>query len=262
MVVAPEAAPEGYRRVMYYARPQGAFADYDAASYLVPEELVGALVWALVMAPEQLGDYARYRMSASGRELWVCTHGAVDAACGKFGYPAYRELKRLAMGMGVTVRRVSHFGGHVFAPTALELPAGRYWAYVDGEVAAQLVRQQGEVGALRGHYRGWAALESGFLQAAEREAWLREGWEWFSYPKRGVTLAQDAAPEPRWARVQLEFVRPDGSAGAYEARVELAAPVTTPHSSAARELYPYAQYRVVALSAVSASCDSVAEVVR
>jgi hypothetical protein len=53
--------------------------------------------------------------------------------------------------------------------------------------------------------------------------------------------------EHAWALVRLEFRRPDGAMGAYEARVELGTPVVTRASTGDPATYPYPQYTVTAL---------------
>ncbi|HVU10352.1 MAG TPA: hypothetical protein VHD90_03700, partial [Phototrophicaceae bacterium] len=139
------------------------------------------------------------------------------------------------------------FGGHVYAPTLTDMPTGHFWAYVGAIQAEQIVRRHGAVEALRGHYRGWSGLEEGFLQAAERELWQREGWRWFAYPKTGAMLTRDtASPEPQWAEVRIEFITPAG-AGAYEARVEIEQQIETEHSSNDPHTLVYPQYRVTRL---------------
>jgi hypothetical protein len=254
LAVAPDpdtSSPER-RRVMVHRRPPGLFADFLKEEYRLPEAELGPLIWALLMQPDELPAFGAYREPPRHtRDLLICTHGAVDAACAKFGFPLYRRLRALA-GDGVRVWRVTHFGGHVFAPTLLELPAGRYWAYLDGTAPEQLLTRTGDLMGLYGHYRGWSGLDGGFLQAAEREVWRREGWAWLDFDKRGVTLARgERVPdldEPAWERVRLEFRRPDGTAGAYEARVELDTPVVTRGSTASEEDYPYPQYKVTQLT--------------
>lgn len=253
LAVAPDpeySSPER-RRVMVHRRPEGPFADFTKEEYRLPEAKLGPFIWALLLEPETLGAFDPYREPpANTRDLLICTHGAVDAACAKFGFPLYRALRNAAQD-GVRVWRVTHFGGHVFAPTLLELPSGRYWAYLDGEAPEQLLTRTGDVGALYGHYRGWSGLDSSFLQAAEREVWRREGWGWLDYEKRGVTLERsEPVPdlgENAWESVRLDFRRPDGTAGAYEARVELAPSIVTPHSTGSEEGYAYPQYWVTGL---------------
>jgi hypothetical protein len=245
LAVAPEDPEPGRRRVLSYERPDGWFADYAKREYLVPDHQAGALIWALLLAPERLSAFDAHRVERSTRDIMVCTHGTTDAACAKFGYPIYESLKRSFGDETTRIWRVSHFGGHVFAPTFLELPAGRYWAYMDSGAPERLLARDGAVRSLYGHYRGWSALESGFLQAAEREAWMREGWAWLDAKKRGRTLSRDPADTPTWAEVRLEFLRPDGSAGAYEARVEVDDVIETPPSTGHDVPHPYEQYRVV-----------------
>lgn len=123
---------------------------------------------------------------------------------------------------------------------------------MEGDRPARLVARSGDVGDFYGHYRGWSGLDSSFLQAAEREVFRREGWGWLEYAKRGVTLSKgELVPELEeraWAQVRLEFSRPDGTEGAYEARVKLGTPVLTRASTADEEDYPYPQYRVTWLN--------------
>ncbi len=252
LMIAPDPAysRRGFRRVMYYLRPPGAFARYEKLEYLVPESEYGALIWSLFEAKDDLSRFEPYRdhAGAVARDILVCTHGTVDAACAKFGFPLYNLLRKQHANDQVRVWRVSHFGGHVFAPTLMDMPLGHYWAYVEPPQAAQIVAQRGPVEILRGHYRGWAGLEYGFMQAAEREMWQREGWHWFDTPKEGTILAQDADnQEPRWADVRIEFSELDGRLAAYQAHVELGQPVETEHSTAEAHTYPYPQYVVTQL---------------
>jgi hypothetical protein len=253
VVPDPEYSRQGFRRVMFYTRPKAAFARFDKQEYLVPDDQFGALVWALYQSPDDLPRFERYRDPAAetARDLLVCTHGSVDAACAKFGYPLYKTLRQRHAADDLRVWRVSHFGGHVFAPTMMDMPTGHYWGYVEDPQAEQIAALRGPVETLRGNYRGWAGLEEGFLQAAEREMWQREGWRWLGYHKSGSILARDDAESPQWADVHIEFAAPDGSArGAYAARVELCAHVETEHTTNDLATYPYPQYRVTRLTAV------------
>lgn len=252
LMIAPDSeySHAGCRRVMFYTHQRGAFARFDKIEYVVPENQVGPLMWALYEDRERLPDFEQYRVPQADhrRDLLVCTHGTVDAACAKFGYPLYRHLRRNHSSEHMRVWRVSHFGGHVFAPTLMDMPLAHLWAYVEAEQADQIAAQSGDVRALRGHYRGWSGLESAFLQAAEREMWQREGWMWFSYLKIGRVLAQDDAEEPAWAEVRVEFERPETSAReAYEARVEVQQRIQTIGTTGYTEEYSYPQYVVTRL---------------
>lgn len=255
----PAHAQPGMRRVIHFTRPAGAFARYARAEYLAPDALVGPLVWALYEAPEQLPAFAPYRVaepdgvaepgSVPVRDLLVCTHGSVDVACARFGVPLFRTLRDAESGAALRIWRVSHFGGHIFAPTLLEMPHGLYWAFVGEAQGRQIARRSGDVAQLRRHYRGWAGAADGFAQAAECEGWQRHGWAWFELPRATVQLAGgggEGEPEPeadpQWSEVRLDVAGPDGVRPACQVRVESGAPLLArPHSADATP-WPHAQY--------------------
>lgn len=258
--IAPDRAYSlpGYRRVISYRRPEPPFASFLQNEYLVPEGQVGPLCWALLFDQAELPRFEQGRLPPSGaRDLLVCTHGAVDAACAKFGIPLYRQLRQLAGASQGRLRawRISHFGGHVFAPTLLDMPEFRYWAYVDSEVAEQLAARSGDSLCLREHYRGWAGLESPLLQVAERELFVRHGWPWLEYRKAGRVLAQaEQGPgddQPAWAELRIDYAAPAGGAGgAYSARVELAGRLKCVANSGDTAPYAYPQYVVTRLTKI------------
>jgi hypothetical protein len=250
----PEYSRPGFRRVMYYTRPVGAFAHFDKVEYLVPESEAGALVWALYEARDDLPRFEHYRVCEADRlrDILVCTHGTVDAACAKFGYPLYRDVRDHHAVDDMRVWRVSHFGGHVFAPTMIEMPTAHYWAYVEAPQAEQIANRRGDVAALRGHYRGWSGLEGGFLQAAERELWQQYGWEWFRCHKTSEILVQDSAELPQWAEVRICFTAPDDSIqGQIDMRVEVHDCITTITTTGNEHTHDYPQYVVTTLSMIN-----------
>jgi hypothetical protein len=188
-------------------------------------------------------DLARFEPFRDGhagiRDLLVCSHGSHDACCGTFGYRLYRTLQSsTSRSVGrLRVWRVSHIGGHRFAPTVLDFPEARCWAHLDAETADLLVRRDGPVERLRSHYRGWDGLGP-FEQIVERDIFIREGWIWTDYLKTGQVLdiaSEDDVVDPealadpvfadrplRRVTVRIAYQSPDQSAvGAYEAAVEL-----------------------------------------
>lgn len=258
----PAYSQPGMRRVIVYRRPEQAFATFEQEEYLVPEQACGPLCWALLVEPASLPRFAEYLLPASKvRDLMVCTHGAVDAACAKFGYPLYRYMRQSAEQASSPVRvwRVSHFGGHVFAPTFLDMPEFRYWAYIDREQADQIVERNGVASDLYEHYRGWAGFENPFVQAAERELFVRYGWAWIDYLKQAEVLDQgsyeaaDAQGEAiPWLDVKIDFRSPDGSLqGSHRLRVEQHSCIETPHSSKSPDTYRYPQYRIASQERLS-----------
>ena len=250
LMIAPDKvySRPGFRRVLHFSRPLGPKARFERLEYHVPEGDLGALTWALFEDPEALAAFESYRVQAEGevRDLLVCTHGTVDAACAKFGFPLYRTLREGHADDALRVWRVSHFGGHVFAPTLVDMPTGHFWAYIDEVRAAQLASRSGDVTALYGCYRGWSGLASGYVQAAERELWQRYGWDWFDYHKSGHVFAESAEGEtPGWADVEIAYTNPNtAETGTWRVRVELASMVETQHSTASDKTYTYPQFVV------------------
>jgi hypothetical protein len=224
-------------------------------------QLVGSLAIALLKQPNDLPSFEQYRQKTDHiRDILVCNHGNHDAACGKFGYPIYKKLRSeyAASGGQLHVWRCSHFGGHQFAPTLIDLPYGHYWGHLQAEMLDLLVRRNGSVKGLYPFYRGWAGL-SKFEQIVEREIWMQEGWDWLNYHKAGQVLASDEANEKKyadWAEVRIDFTTPDGSmSGAYEARVEICGQAITARWSSVKEqpleTETVKQYRVSCLVKVA-----------
>lgn len=250
LLIAPDTAYSraGFRRVMFYTRSTPDAPHFEKHEYCVPEAELGGLLWALYEARENLSQYQVYRVPEhdATRDILVCTHGTVDAACAKFGFPLYNDLRRNHAGEGLRVWRVSHFGGHVFAPTLMDMPTGHYWAYVEESQARQIVRRDGDVSSMRGHYRGWAGLNDGVVQAAERELWQRHGWGWFTYPKSGEIIKQDEADpqNPLWAEVGITYQTPDGATHTHRSRVEVVQHIETITTTGNEHTHRYPQYVV------------------
>ena len=245
----PELSQAGYRRVIFYTRPPGAFAQFTRVEYMVPNAEAGALLWALYEERDRLPAFEPYRLPEPPdrpvRDILVCTHGTVDVACARFGYPLYRHLRDRYQGDDLRIWRASHFGGHVFAPTLIDLPTGHYWAYVTEAAAAQIVGRCGDVPEVRGCLRGWAGLADGFAQAADCALSELEGWGWFDCARQAQVIAQDeSAPEPQWATLRIDYTRPDGTRGVYSAEVRITHTVATRHSSGDADEYAYPQYAV------------------
>jgi hypothetical protein len=185
--------------------------------------------------------------------MLVCTHGSVDAACAKFGFPLYLALHcRYAQPQGSNLRvwRVSHFGGHRFAPTLIDLPSGRYWGHLRHDLLDALVLRRGEVSDLRHCYRGWGGLETVYEHVAERDAWMHEGWRWLDYKIAAETVRAD--DERGWGEVLLRFAREDGSdGGVYYVTVEQSGTLLVQESSDSAERVEAKQYQVSRIERIS-----------
>lgn len=235
----------GWTRIFSLRRPIGPFALYHKEEFLVPNREIAALVEALLLRPAALSRFDVYRQRTSHvRELLICTHGNRDVCCGKFGFPAFQALSQHALKAPQPFRvwRTSHFGGHRFAPTVLDLPEGRCWGHLDMETLENLALHEGRVSQLYALYRGWSAL-SVYEQVAEREVFMRHGWGWVNYLKDIRTVALDKAQDR--AEVWLDYTSPDGRVcGAYQATVELSHWASTLSRSGDQQPKEVKQYHV------------------
>ena len=245
----PEYSVEGYTRVLMLRRPDGPFAHFERSEYLLPTEKLVGLVEAL--ADSESGRFDTYLQHTEGvRDVLVCTHGAKDACCGKFGYPIYERLRGIAEGNEkMRVWRTSHIGGHRFAATLIDLPEGRCWGHLEADSAERVLRRDVPAAELASKYRGWAGLQTDLEQVAERDVLAREGWDWTGYLKSSRLLSTGGEGP---ARVRIEYAAQDGVAsGAYEAEVELAGSVMTLSKSGPDPLQEVPQYRVASLEKVT-----------
>ncbi|MBB6097473.1 hypothetical protein HNR42_000890 [Deinobacterium chartae] len=265
-LVPDQDTPEGFVRLLYFRRPDGPFAHLEKYDYLVAPQEVTPLSRALLHG-EDLSLWAARRVTDTPeRELLVCTHGSVDVCCAKFGYPLYREMRDTwvpRLEGRLRVWRTSHFGGHRFAPTVIDLPYGRVWAHLTPAALPYLLRREGHPKALHRHQRGWAGT-TGLGQIAERAALEAEGWAWLDYAREVIfeeIVGGDAADRhnpvsaanpPERARVRIEFTTPAGEAGAYVVELVFDRYDRTLHKSGATEYARANRYRVLALQRLNA----------
>ncbi|MBW4643221.1 MAG: sucrase ferredoxin [Goleter apudmare HA4340-LM2] len=257
IAIAPdqEYSVPGLARLLHYQRSPSAFAQYDQQEFLVPETLLPQLTAAILHQPEELHRFEPYQQFNHTREMMVCTHGNIDVACSRFGYPIYQKLRQdYAAPSNQTLRvwRCSHFGGHQFAPTLVDLPTGQFWGHLEPDMLDILVQRDRPVTELRQFYRGWSGLTQ-FEQIVERDLWMQYGWDWLNYKKSGQMLALDTTNEEwnaDWADVRLDFTSPDGNVkGSYQARIETCGHVMTLSCSGNEQpLQPVKQYRVTQLT--------------
>ena len=218
-----EYTAAGRSRVMFFSRPEGPFSTYSKDDFQVPPDKIVPLVEALVDSPKRLEDFERYRQDTSGvRDILVCTHGSHDCCCATFGYPIYQVLRRQhapELNGALRVWRVSHLGGHRFAPNLLDMPEGRNWVRIGHEDLESLVHRNRPASELRQSYRGWVGLDSPYEQVAEREAFMREGWDWTRRRISGQLTAVEGDGDQ--AEVRIDYSDAEGGDyGAYEVTVK------------------------------------------
>ncbi|AFY40269.1 Sucraseferredoxin family protein [[Leptolyngbya] sp. PCC 7376] len=259
-------------RVIYYRRPKILFANFEKYEYILPESESSSLTQEILRKiggkSHNLNQYQQYLQSTDHiREILICTHGNVDAACSRFGYPLYKKIRsEYAIQTHLSTKktpelrvwRCSHFGGHRFAPTLIELPSGQYWGHLTNDKIDQILARQGDVTKVKNNYRGWSGLNK-FEQIVERELWQKYGWDWLTYERSGKTLRKGGLTgmqrliypiarfiplkpvqllldqwtnKATWAEVEIKFSTPTQTDNStYRARVEQKSSVMTASQS-------------------------------
>lgn len=160
-------------RLTAYVLPDGAFQRYRSWVLDVESDAVD------IAAEAMLTDLSRSGATevVASEEVLLCTHGRRDACCGSLGTALWKGYAARGE-QSVPVRRSSHLGGHRFAPTALLLPSGTMWGWLDAALLERIVQRVGSFSSVAGHFRGSTALATGAEQVVERAILEKEGWEW------------------------------------------------------------------------------------
>lgn len=237
-----EPLPDDLFRVRLYTRPAGAFSEYDRRDYHLNDAGLWRLMEAALLGTDDSALEDGQIPTPLGRDWHVCTHGRVDAACGKFGIPLQAALAEQADNTE-RVWRTSHFGGHRFAPTLQELPAGRTWAHMTPELTTQLMARTGDHLALSVRLRGSSAFDR-WAQVAEAHAFARLGWWWLDAPKTLTTVQVEGQAEADRATVRLEFIQPDGFPARLTAHIQVTHTLEVRGSSHKPATNPAPQYAV------------------
>jgi hypothetical protein len=161
LAAVPRPASEGPPRLIRFVR-DGSGARRD--EFVLEDDLHAQVQAVAAGAPSR----------EAPPTLLVCVQGTHDVCCGSDG-ERFALLAEQALA-DVTVHRVSHTGGHRFAPTGMTLPDGRMWAHMDLSLVGSVLDRSAPADAVAGRCRGWWGAERGFAQAAERAVFVETGW--------------------------------------------------------------------------------------
>lgn len=112
----------------------------------------------------------------SANAILVCTQGSHDICCGSEGAALASRISADYRLAGFTLFKVSHTGGHRFAPTAMTFPDGRMWAFVDVDQLSEALNQTGPAADVSPWCRGSWEAPNARCQAAEVAALAHTDW--------------------------------------------------------------------------------------
>lgn len=170
------------------------------------ERLIAALVSSDLGT---LGEIATSGAQATeperaGATFLVCVQGGHDMCCGVSGTALADELARDRP--DYTIRRVSHTGGHRFAPTLLAFPEGRMWAYADLALVDRIANQSTTASDHRTHARGWWGAKVGPAQVAESAVRAELAHEPFVAPHISLIESPDNSSQYRVTAGENVFI--------------------------------------------------------
>ena len=238
---------EGHSRIMLFSRPAGPVRKMARREYLVPSDRLLEVVTTVLGGGG--GVLAEWEQHNDGmRDLLVCTHGSRDICCASIGQPTYMELHSRYSNSHTRVWRLSHTGGHRLAQNMIDMPSGRYWSRLTPSRAKQVAAHSGDVAELYDSYRGWPAIASPGAQMAEREAFMREGWDWIG--RRVESEVLETSEDGLEEQVALRSMESDVVVTSYRAVVRQSGVVQSIECLSDTLAKDYPQYELVSFEAV------------
>ena len=162
---------EGLFRVLLFIRniEDSKFSKFEKMEFDIPEEKLGEFLIGLTDSNESyLNDYMLKPNKT--RDLFVCIHASRDICCGVAGVPIYKSLKEKFNDYNISLTRVwrmSHLGGHKYAPNVLDMPSGRLWARFNSSNIDELFGSSVKPKQIFNYYRGSIGLNSPYEQVLE-----------------------------------------------------------------------------------------------
>lgn len=169
---------ESSPRVIAFRRAPGGMVRSDLPLGEQPTAALRAVLLA------DTGEFVS--IDGAHRTILVCTQGSHDVCCGTQGEDAAAAFDAE---FDAEVFRVSHTGGHRFAPTAMTLPDGRMWAYLTTDHMSCILNRESAT-AVAARSRGWWGVPTGPAQIAERAVFAEQGFGFDEEP-RSVSVVED-----------------------------------------------------------------------
>jgi len=202
--------------LLIYQRKEGLGSGYVKQEFSLPNiEDVAAIIKKWLWGKLPVCELETH----TTRDILVCAHGSHDRCCARYGSPFYFYASEIISDLhldNVRIWKSTHFGGHRFAPTAIDLPEGRYYGRFEQDAFKSILTRSGNIECLNEIYRGWGILPPE-IQGLERELILRYGWDWFNYKVAGRIVEQ--SQDKGNILAEISFEKSDGSTYCYRAQL-------------------------------------------
>ncbi len=192
LAAVPEDDIDG-ARIVVHRRLDG--AAFSRTEHQVAETEVAALLELLLTTGPDASPSTVADVADPVREVLICGQGSHDVCCGSRGPALIAEV--IAARPDVVVRRVSHTGGHRFAPTGMTLPDGRMWGRLDLGAILIVLDRRGSPAEVADRCRGWTGAAEGAAQVAERAVFADvDDWS-FDEQSRSVEILESGPARTR-----------------------------------------------------------------
>ena len=238
----------GLTKIIKYSKKIGEdyFSKFQKIEFDVSSDKIDDLINKLIVNEDKDLIEQGLINNRDARDIFVCTHGSRDVCCASFGFPIYTKLKNTFQKSDDTstrVWRISHIGGHRYAPNVIEMPSGRVWSRFEVDDIEGIFEKQYTVGEVESFYRGLIGLNTGYEQIMETKLLMQNGWDWVD------TLFKSKIIESKddKATVQFETSGPNNSEKSlYQATIEIDGYVQTIQCRTGVETKKEPQYKMVA----------------
>jgi hypothetical protein len=216
LIANDESHKKSETTVLIYNKPEGLITGYQKHEFKLPniKQVAGVVQQWLI------GKNPDYQIENNiNRDILICTHGSHDQCCARYGNPFYFHAKNTISELQLENTRIwrsSHFGGHRFAPTAIDLPTARYYGKLDQDSFRSIIAKTGDIQLLENIYRGWGILPNA-LQVLEREIIFSQGWKWFENKVAGKIIQQSL--DNNTILAELSYETPAGAFYTYQAKL-------------------------------------------
>ncbi|NET00369.1 MAG: sucrase ferredoxin [Sphaerospermopsis sp. SIO1G2] len=216
LIANDESHRKSETTVLIYNKPEGLITGYQKQEFILPDikQVAGCIQQWLA------GQKTDYQIENNiTRDILICTHGSYDQCCARYGNPFYFHAQNTISELQLENTRIwksSHFGGHRFAPTAIDLPTARYYGKLDQDSFRAILTRTGEIQLLENVYRGWGILPNA-LQVLEREIILNQGWQWFENKVAGKILEKSV--DNNTILAEFSYETPSSAFYTYQAKL-------------------------------------------
>lgn len=176
-------------RVVVHRRPRVGAPRFDRVEHHVAPHDVPGLLRTLLTGGPDASTATEVVVGELAEELLICTQGSHDLCCGSIGTRFAQQVGEARPGL--VLRRVSHTGGHRFAPTGVSLPDGRMWGGLEIDQMLAILDRSGRPSSVAGFCRGWTGAAVGPAQMAERAVFeLVDDWSFDAQARQVEVVAE------------------------------------------------------------------------